>query len=562
MKFSLSIPTDREKFNQYAQIYKVFSGASWLCQVISSATTIGIVYAYFYPKLIEFLPIEFVYIAAIILAFIVSFSIEALSRICTQESVKSVLQKRFKGIGVFISILIILGAIAANLASGYISFEGGNNVGSSLISEPEIETTDKVDSIYLAEKKEIESQYRTDSTTLANSYQTKINAVPSANQKQINILSSKIRNADPIESKQWIISLKGQRKALQDETKAEQGALKIELSDKLGELLTTKTDALAQAKTDKKTDTKKIEGKNESEIEETNSKKEMAGLGVGWFTVIVLLLFIVCIVVKECIKHDCGMKDKVTVSSYYFSASIWSELKQVISNRINHFFRSIINYFDKAANPIVPKQQILFDVNSVPNVVKIDYQNTANQITLPSSFDASSMNAEQAAMQYVVAAEQLRGLNLKNEASQFDSMANQAICTILGNDAAEAQIVEFKGKISGFIQGKNDSPFKTQIGFKIGQNSQPKSPPKKEPKVEAKNSDNPMKLQEVKTDELSKIELKIMLYEGRVKEAQNKLSKLTQKAAIQKTKKALKNRQRNLQYWRNKKAEHQGKVVA
>lgn len=91
-------------------------------------------------------------------------------------------------------------------------------------------------------------------------------------------------------------------------------------------------------------------------------------------------------------------------------------------------------------------------------------------------------------------------------------------------------------------------------GFKIGANNGTNLTPKNKPK--------PLNTQTVKTNELSKIELKIMHYTAKVRESENRLKTLKQKAAIEKAKTALKNRQRNLQYWQKKKAEYQGKVIA
>jgi len=93
----------------------------------------------------------------------------------------------------------------------------------------------------------------------------------------------------------------------------------------------------------------------------------------------------------------------------------------------------------------------------------------------------------------------------------------------------------------------------SQIGFKTGTNNGTNSTPKSGAKM--------VSVQTVSTNELSKIELKILHYSKQVRDSENRLKTLKQKAAIEKTKTALKNRQKNLQYWEKKKADFQGKTI-
>jgi len=98
------------------------------------------------------------------------------------------------------------------------------------------------------------------------------------------------------------------------------------------------------------------------------------------------------------------------------------------------------------------------------------------------------------------------------------------------------------------------SPNRRTAGFRIGENNSTNTPPKNKPKR--------VSVQSVSTDDLAKIELKILHYKKQVRDTQNRLKKLKQKGAILEAKKTLKNRQQNLKNWEQKKADYQGKTIA
>lgn len=91
-------------------------------------------------------------------------------------------------------------------------------------------------------------------------------------------------------------------------------------------------------------------------------------------------------------------------------------------------------------------------------------------------------------------------------------------------------------------------------GFRIGENNTANS--------SLQNTGKRVSVQSVSTNDLAKIELKILHYKKQVRDTQNRLNKLKQKSAIIEAKKVLKNRQQNLKNWQKKKADFQGKTIS
>lgn len=98
----------------------------------------------------------------------------------------------------------------------------------------------------------------------------------------------------------------------------------------------------------------------------------------------------------------------------------------------------------------------------------------------------------------------------------------------------------------------------SQIGFKTNANQATKSGQNSSQKTTHKR----VSVQSVSTNDLAKIELKILHYKKQVRDVENRLKTLKQKGAILEAKKTLKNRLQNLKNWEEKKADFQGKIIS
>lgn len=128
------------------------------------------------------------------------------------------------------------------------------------------------------------------------------------------------------------------------------------------------------------------------------------------------------------------------------------------------------------------------------------------------------------------------------------------------NQNANIPPIQMQNKEPGTNENQPPKMEKKQrpIGFQFA--------PKKTPEIEKEKpigkEDKPIEVQRVGVDELSKIELKIIHFTSQVKQSENRLKTLKQKAAIEKCKAALKNRKNKLRYWKKKKEAYQGKIIA
>lgn len=405
MKFRLSLPTNQSKFNDYAKVYKIFKSSSYICQLISFATGIGIVGSYFYGKFTQYLPEHLALGLTIALAIITTGAIEALSRVCLEEGIIAIYRKRIKGLDLLMTIFLLSAGILAVATSGFISFKGGKEVGHTIVGDYQEKTTNQIDSIHQYQTLTLNTQYRKDSAAIANNYNTQIAAIPaqyanqintaaSKHQSQINQINTKLQKADPVENKDWIKKLKDQRYTLQQSQKAAKQAvinqresaksqLQTQKAQKLFDLLEEKKLAINTKNADHTRQTNNITTDNQNAKQTHETKKAGLGLGIGWFTLAILTLFIICIIAVKTIEHLTGMTQEATVNAYYFMPTIWAEFKEMVSKWYQWICRTLIHLLSNKKQPPIPHQETLYQYNALPNIVKINYQNTAQEITIP-----------------------------------------------------------------------------------------------------------------------------------------------------------------------------------
>jgi hypothetical protein len=110
---------------------------------------------------------------------------------------------------------------------------------------------------------------------------------------------------------------------------------------------------------------------------------ENYGMGLGWFTIICLCLFILMAIIIEVIKKGSGIEETAAPTQFDFEENIFVAAWQAFSERVETFFRTIIQNFANNTppppEPITPP--ILYDTSSAKQqIVKFEFSDNGQQV--------------------------------------------------------------------------------------------------------------------------------------------------------------------------------------
>ena len=259
--------------------------------------------------------------------------------------------------------------------------------------------------------------------------------------------------------------------ALNDRTGAELAKIRGELKTALERLQL----AFEREKTN-------VEGINAAAIAETKGRVEKYGSGLGWFTVVCLLVFVLSVALNEIHRKGAGIEEAVQPTQYDFSPGILEEANNAAFERINYIFRAQIKRFADAtpAPPLPLAPAPLYDVQQIkqPRFI-IQYEpgteagrqiflNAPNPRPTPAA-NGNPGNLEQTALSYFRAAEQLKGAGLEEPAWEMEVKATDVLRLYLGPEGTPAAIEQLRAAIVEHLKGNGPNPFehlhRRPIGF-------------------------------------------------------------------------------------------------
>lgn len=350
MKYFRTLPSNTEFFNRYAGLIPTLKIGGYLAQIVSYATEIGVLYAIIRSTTSDFLPIDTAHKTAIAGALLVALFLEVTLRKLLPYAARAILYKRTAGPDALMSAFILTAAGLLLFASGYLSFAGSKDLVEYTTPPPPPPSTLQIDTMAAGRRAATLANWAKDSATIAASHAAQI----AAHQTSLRQLRRSPANA-------------GARREL--------------------------TKAIAKAKADQATQTARAWSQTRAQLDaieaghqnERNELKEEAaqqkeataakinryGSGLGYFTLVCLIVLIIAVFLTEVYEQGAGIETIYHPTQYDFAPGVLVEAFEAATERINQTARARIYAFaDATPPPPLPAQmQPLYDPRGLSSPV-------------------------------------------------------------------------------------------------------------------------------------------------------------------------------------------------
>ncbi len=387
MKHLRTAPTETGFFETYAKLAKSITLSGVFAQVVSALTEIGGIFAASYSALLPIFPQLALPFAAAV-AIIGTAVLELGLRVLMPYSVDAVLYRRFSGLHLVITVVTWGLTVVLLTASGLLSFQNSKTIVAEYSPEAEQITTTQADSIYQAAIARHSATWQADSARIAGQYAAQITAATTAGAGKVEAAKRELSNIYNKEKRT------GQSYATQKD-KARQliADREAEAAEQIAGLQAAQATATEEARQRYREGIAKAEeahGAATGEIKQTNqaASNERAatvaayGLGLGWFTIVCLLIFSAAVILERIHAKGSGITEKVELSQYDLNPAAWVEAWQAFRDRVQYNVRSRIQAFaERTPPPPVPTPAAeLYDPTQLANLaatLKIELEREA-----------------------------------------------------------------------------------------------------------------------------------------------------------------------------------------
>jgi len=487
MRTTNTLPTNGAFFERYATLIPTLYKLGFLAQIVSALTEISIIYAIVYGSVKDFTPALAPAIGAAG-ALIGTAFIEIGLRQFAPFSVRAVLYRRFAGLDLAMTVFIFLSTAALLITSGLLSFKNSKTIVEATAPPPQQRTTNAAETAMEAGRARVMEEFQRDSSNAANTLNAAIAAKTAHFNALVELERAKLAQLEGKERRtgQRLSTAKTNVKTriagIEAERSGELAALNERTAVELAKIRGEQKNALERLEMAFEREKTNIEGLNAAAIAETKGRVDKYGSGLGWFTIVCLLVFVLSVTLDEIHRKGAGIVEAVQPTQYDFSPGVLEEALNAAFERINYLFRSRIKSFAEAtpAPPLPLAPAPLYDVQHIeqPRFV-LQYepgtggvrQIFLNAPTLQNTTAANgnAANLEQTALSYLRAAEQLKGAGLEEPAREMEVKATDVLRLYLGPEGTPAAIDELRAAIVEHLNGKGPNPFehlhRRPIGF-------------------------------------------------------------------------------------------------
>ena len=375
MKQLKTLPQDQEFFSVYAMLIRGIRRSKTAAQVVSAATEIGIIYT---ASLSALLPIFPDYAAAMALgvAILGTAVIELGLRLLAPQSVDAVLYRRYSGLHLPMTIVVVLLTLVLVSTSALLSFKNSKVIVNTFTPEAEQLLTTAVDSSYQEQTAEQRFVYSQDSLALVERFTAEMAATTTAFDQQIAAKARELSNYRRRErrTEQSFATRKDQLRLEMDQLKAERAQALAQLEHEkqaaFTALRTENKTALALVNRTYTAELDSIQGVNTEALQQRETTVGNYGLGLGWFTLVCLFIFCLAVVLDRVHAKGSGIKDQVEISQYDFMPTVWVNAWQALRERVNYWLQERIKRFQDATPPapLPANKEELYDPTAISNI--------------------------------------------------------------------------------------------------------------------------------------------------------------------------------------------------
>ena len=490
MKSFITLPTSQDFYDRYAALIHTLNRTTPLTQIISAATEIGVIYSITYKAVYQVLP-GVAQGAAITCAVLGTALLEIGLRFLFPYGWRAILHKRFRGLDLLMTVVILAALAVFTFASGALSFSGGKQAVIDNLPPPELDTTTEAEELADKDRAATLATFRADSAQIAGRYAAQIEATGASYAAQIEAAKGKAqyyRQREAITGNSYA-SARAREAQRANELEAQRAAKIAELrTAEAGEIRTAaqaRATALASITTTLEDARAAITDGNKATEAAHRAKTQGIGLGVGWFTLACLFYFAAVTLLFEAMKKGSGMEDKPAPTHYTFAPGILAEASGAFSERWNYWTRNAIQRFADATPPppLPANVKSLYELSGIRadvvqleavagggGVLRIPRQADRRLLGGASATAAQLEELEEKILSLIGAGIALEEKNYHQQAAPFFLQAEDVLKMYLGPDHQPEEFSELYNGCIGFLNGNGKNPFehhhrRRPIGF-------------------------------------------------------------------------------------------------
>lgn len=369
MRFRLTLPQNEVFFQRYAGLIPTLNKLGYLAQIVSALTEVGILFALIRNAIADIAPPMVATSAGLVGAILATAFIEIGLRKFLPFAARQILNKRFAGLDLVMSVAIFAAAGLLLTASGYLSFAGSKDTVATVTPPAKTEGTGAIDTTVNSHRQSNLRAYKRDSSAIASRYASQIAALELAHKaatESANIKLQSITAKERNTGQSFSTQKASIKQAIADGTAAhamklaalteagakEMQALQNEHAALDADLMRERAEWLTALK----------QGNEEAKAKREKQVRTWGG-SVAWFTVLCLAVLLLSIGLQEVHAHGAQVQEEAIPTEFYFRESPTAAFINAVSERFNVWAFNIIKRIEDGTPepPEPPKPPTVYE---------------------------------------------------------------------------------------------------------------------------------------------------------------------------------------------------------
>lgn len=316
MRILYTRPRNQEFFQSYLPLIATAHRLGIIAQILSAITEYGVLYSLVYQAASGYLRLTTLIPISHSVALLGTLFIELGLRRLLPYTMGAILNRRFNGLHLIVSIMVFSVTSLLLAASLLTSFYGSKHIVSQVAPVTEV-----FDNSELQREKDLsiqnaQNRWRMDSSLIQQLFLVQKEKLD----KQYQVKLTRNPNPSNITLMSW---------------EADRTSMLTDMEEKrinaLTEVLQKKEASIRESE---RNYTSKLEHQQSEFLQSVSLKKAMNnryGSNLGWITVSAIIVLIFCVGIEETYKKGAGIEPTIEITPHSFSPGVWSELTSAIS---------------------------------------------------------------------------------------------------------------------------------------------------------------------------------------------------------------------------------------
>lgn len=367
MRFRLTLPQNEVFFQRYAGLVPTLSKLSYVAQVVSALTEVGILFALIRNAVADIAPPMVATLAGLIGAILGTAFIEIGLRKFLPFTARQILNKRFAGLDLVMTIAIFAASLLLLTASGYLSFKGSKDTVETVT--PPVKQANFDAANFDAKRNQVQTAWSRDSAAIGARYAAQIAALELAHQaatESANIKLQSITTKERNSGQSFSTQKATIKQAIADASAVHAAKIADIHSQQAAELKDRQQAAaklLAAANDAEQTAAAKLATRNADAEAKRAQQVKVWGGSVAWFTIICLIVLLLSIALQEVHAHGAQVQEEAIPTEFYFRESPTAAFINAVSERFHVWAFNIIKRIEDGTPepPEPPKPPTVYE---------------------------------------------------------------------------------------------------------------------------------------------------------------------------------------------------------